>query len=154
MKKSFDRPFVALGMSCLLVVGCAGSENLQGYIFDSEVLEELRPGVDDRLSVQSAMGNPSARSTFRENTWYYVNQVSRKRAFFNETIVGRTVVQINFDDEGYLDGVTRYTLADGNNVNPRNDKTPSRGRTLNFFQQVFSNIGRFNAGGAGGQPGG
>lgn len=152
MKVSWCGSTAAMFLGTSLLCACAGSENLQGYVFDAEILSELRPGVDDRLSVQTAMGNPSARSSFRQNTWYYVNQISRKRAFFNETIVGRTVVQLNFDDEGYLETVNRFNLADGNAVNPRNDKTPTRGRTLNFFQQVFSNIGQFNAGGPGGPP--
>lgn len=131
----------------LLLSGCAGAEQLNGYVFDAETLNELRPGVDDRLSVQAVLGNPSARSTFRENTWYYVNQITRKRAFFNATTVARTVVKVNFDDDGYLRDTERFTLADARSVNPRGDKTPTRGRTLNFFQQVFNNIGRFNAGG-------
>ncbi len=95
-------------VSALAVSGCAGREQLRGYIFDQETLNELRNGVDDRTSVQAALGNPSAASSIRDNTWYYVNQITRKRAFFNETIVDRTIVQIEFDTDGYLQGLTRY----------------------------------------------
>lgn len=152
--KRFLRHAPVILLACpLLLAGCAGREQVRGYVFDDETVSNLREGVDDRLSVASAMGNPSAISSFQDNTWYYLNQVTRQRAFFKETVVGRTVVQVNFDEEGYLTGLTRYTLADGNTVTPRSDSTPVRGKTLNFFQQIFSNIGQFNSGGPGGVGG-
>ena len=144
---------IVAGMSVTLLMGCAGRELVRGYVFDLQAVSELREGVDDRLSVVSSLGNPSAVSSYQDSTWYYLNQVTRQRAFFNETVVGRSVLQVNFDEEGYLVGTARYTLKDGNPVTPLSDKTPTRGKTENFFQQIFSNIGQFGAGGPGGVGG-
>jgi len=37
-----------------------------------------------------------------------------------------------------------YTMADAGEIKPRKDTTPTRGKKLGLFEQIFSNIGRFS----------
>ncbi|MBK5910677.1 hypothetical protein CCR85_04120 [Rhodothalassium salexigens] len=157
-----DSPLTRKIVSTALVTAAAlslgGCLELQrasthGYVIDREVVDELRPGVDNKQSVASALGNPTAASTFRDNVWYYIQQRQEKIAFLPEETTRQRVLQFTFDNEGYFEGLERYTLADAQAVAPRGDRTASRGREMGFFEQIFSNIGRFGAAGPGGMAG-
>lgn len=138
-----------------LLSACSTQEVIRGYIQDEEMVAAIQPGVDNQDSVRDMLGSPSASSSFGDSTWYYISSRTTRFAFMNEKPVDQQILAINFDTSGNVDGLDRYTLADARDVNLRNDKTPTRGKKLGFFEQIFGNIGRFSGapGGAGG-PGG
>lgn len=135
-------------------VGCTTERQTRGYIFDEEVAATLAPGVDNRRSVTSTLGSPSATSGFGPEVWYYVSRRTRKKAFLEERPIDQTILEIRFDDGGTVDNIKRYSLADANAIDPRDAETPARAKTLTFFEQLFSNIGRFAGPGGPGGPGG
>lgn len=135
--------------AALSVSACATQRNVRGYIVDEEVMSSIQPGVDNRTSVTRMLGTPSVASTFDPNTWYYVSTQTSKFAFFREKPTNRKILQIRFADGGEVEEVQEYSLADARDINPRNAKTPTRGKKLGFFEQIFGNIGRFS-----GVPGG
>jgi len=49
-------------------------------------------------------------------------------------------------------GVGRLGIEDTRDINTVGRKTPTRGKQLGFFEQIFSNIGRFSTQGPA-QPG-
>ena len=87
--------------------------------------------------------------TFDPNVWYYISEVTRRRSLSKETATERTILTVQFDGDGVVEDIRRYSLADAVKIKPRKEITPTRGKTLGFFEQIFSNIGRF-AGDAGG----
>lgn len=136
---------VALAVG-LLAVGCTTSEQIRGFFVDEELFSAVIPGIDNVNSVRRMLGNPSSAGTFDASIWYYVSTYTKKRSFLHEKATKHGVFAVHFDERGVVDEVTRYSLADTREINPRNDKTPTRGRKLGFFEQIFGNIGRFAAG--------
>ena len=143
---------LAAGASLIALEACSPARQTYGYIADEELIGAIQPGVDNEISVIAAPCNTTVRSTFDESTWYYISTNTTKRSFFLPKPVKRDILAVNFDGSGVVQDVTRYDLADARSVNPRNAKTPTRGRELGFFEQIFGNIGRFS--GVPGQPGG
>ena len=133
---------------------CSTREVVRGYIVDEEIVGAIQPGVDNRQSVIGTLGTPTVESTFMGDTWYYVSSRTKQRAFFRERAIAQLILEIQFDDGGTVADIKRYTLADAHNINPRNDTTPTRGKELGFFEQIFGNIGRFSGAPAGPGPGG
>ncbi len=130
----------------LLAVGCTTSEQIRGFFVDEELFGAVTPGIDNVNSVRRMLGNPSSAGTFDASIWYYVSTYTKKRSFFHEKATAHDVFAVHFDESGVVDEVTRYSLADTREISPRNDKTPTRGRKLGFFEQIFGNIGRFASG--------
>jgi len=91
------------------------------------------------------MGNPSLKGTFDQGVWYYISELTRRRSFFKAHAVERNILAVEFNDDGVVTTTRTYTLADAREVNPRKDKTPTRGKKLGIFEQIFSNIGRFSS---------
>ena len=141
--------------STILLGGCTTERFSRGYIWDNELMEAVIPGIDNRNSVAKSLGTPSLTSTFaQDGVYYYASFNARRRAFWGEETTNQTVMAISFDEYGVVNDVKKYTMADAQDITPRDDVTPTRGRSLGFFQQIFGNVGRFNSMPGQGGPGG
>lgn len=139
----------AAGMS-----GCAKNINHRGWIADNDLVAEIIPGVDDTSSVEASLGTPSAKSVFgNDETWYYISRTHQHVAFFRPDVTEQQIVLVAFDDRGTVEDVSELGLEDARLIDTVDKKTPTRGKELGFFEQIFSNIGRFSGGGGPAQPG-
>jgi len=130
----------------LAIVGCTPVVHFQGFVPDEARIDSLRRGVDDRTAISSKLGNPSSVTPFDSDTWLYVHRRTERVAFFEEKVLDQQVVVVTFNDTGLLSEVRRYTLKDGQVIDPVTRETPTRGRELGFFQQMLGNLGRFGGG--------
>ena len=148
MKKSLMIIALAGAVSATsLMGGCAKTINQRGYLFDEEVVEEIRPGIDNRSSVAAALGTPTMTATFDDETWFYVSQTKQSVAFFRPKTTDQQILAIAFNDRGDVATIDHLGLDATNDVNFVEDETPTRGKELGFFEQIFSNIGRFSSAG-------
>ncbi len=149
------RRFLAGTALTLLLGACSPTIEVRGYVPDEAVLAGVKAGVDNRQSVSDMLGTPSTIATFDTDIWYYVSTTQRREAFFDPELLSRTIVAVEFDQNGNVADLRRYSLADGRIVAFTERETPTRGRELTFLEQMFGNFGRFSgaSGGAGGGPG-
>jgi outer membrane protein assembly factor BamE (lipoprotein component of BamABCDE complex) len=135
-------------VGCLLVGGCSFFEaqpQLRGNRVDAEQLKELVPGTSTRTDVASLIGSPTARATFDDNTWIYISEVTRPRIARVQGVLSQDVLVLTFSDQGVLQDVKRLSQEDALPVTVVARTTPSPGTEASFLQQLFGNIGRFNA---------
>jgi outer membrane protein assembly factor BamE (lipoprotein component of BamABCDE complex) len=132
-----------------LLGACSPVLNKRGYIAEPNLVAAVRPGVDNKDSVQSMLGSPSVTGTFNQNDWYYISKNSEKVAFFDDRVLNQNILVVHFNDKGYVAKIDHLTLADSRVIHPESKTTPTRGRELGFFEQIFGNVGRFSGGGAG-----
>jgi outer membrane protein assembly factor BamE (lipoprotein component of BamABCDE complex) len=140
-------PAIAVLLS-LLFVGCSvfqAPSQLRGNRVDADQLKELVPGTSTKADVTALIGSPTARATFDDNTWLYVSEVTRSRIGRVQGVVSQQVVKLTFNDQGVLHDVKRLDKDDSVPIAMVSRTTPSPGTEASFFQQLFGNIGRFNA---------
>jgi len=146
--------------ACLLLAGCGFFEaqpQLRGNRVDAEQLKELVPGTSIRADVTALIGSPTARATFDDNTWLYISEVTRPRIGRTQGVLDQGVVVLHFNEQGVLQDVKTLNQDDSLPVTVVARTTPSPGTEASFLQQLFGNIGRFNAMGPSqstGSPGG
>ena len=134
-------PVAALGLVAALG-GCSSIQGHQGYVVDKALVATVAPGVDNRESVQKTLGRPSFSGEFDPNaTWYYVSRDTKQFAFGSPKPVKQSVLIVRFDKVGNVTAVEKSGLEKVARINPDGDKTATRGRRSNFFQDVFGNIG-------------
>jgi outer membrane protein assembly factor BamE (lipoprotein component of BamABCDE complex) len=134
--------------AALLAAGCsifAAPSQLRGNKVDADQLKELVPGTSTKPDVTALIGSPTARATFDDNTWLYVSEVTHTRIARVQGIESLEVVKLTFNDQGVLQDVKRLNQDDEIPVAMVSRTTPSPGTEASFFQQLFGNIGRFNA---------
>lgn len=143
LARSAVLPAVAL----LALGACSPSVTNHGYRLDAARLDRIQPGVTSREEVRRTLGSPSTLATLDDTTWYYIAQRTERPSFYNEKVVDQEVVAIRFDGRGLVQRIDRIGLDAAQAVVPAEETTPTRGKELTLFEQVVSNIGRFNSGG-------
>ena len=159
--------WVRLSVLCLALAGvplgaCSMFEaqpQYRGNKVDKEQLAELTPGTSTRADVAALIGSPTIRAPFDDNTWIYISETTQSQVGRMPAVLDQNVLVLNFDDSGVLRQIDAKTKDDGLSVNVVSRTTPSPGTEASFLQQLFGNIGRFNALGSsaaasGGQSGG
>lgn len=129
--------------SALTVTACGDGRSIRGYVFDEQLADAIQPGVDNRASVESTLGTPTVQSTFDDGTWYYISTTVRVRPVFWPDAKEHRVLAVAFNDSGVVSEVNNFGLNDMREVTPVGDKTPTKGRKVSFFEQIFGSIGRF-----------
>lgn len=133
--------------------GCAKTVNHRGWLADDELVADIIPGVDNTSSVEATLGTPSAKSVFGDEVWYYISRTHENVAFFHPNLTEQQIVVVSFDERGTVAEIGELGIDDAKRVNLVDKTTPTRGKELGFFEQIFSNIGRFSGGGGPAQPG-
>jgi len=118
---------------------------MRGNRVDADQLKELVPGTSTRTDVTALIGSPTARATFDDNTWIYISEVTRPRIARVQGVLSQDIVVLSFNEQGVLQDVKRLNQEDALPVTVVARTTPSPGTEASFLQQLFGNIGRFNA---------
>ncbi len=130
---------LVLGLSGALA-GCTPVTATNGFIAVDVQPTDVKPG-DTRASVLARLGSPSTSSAFDKSTWYYITQTSDKLAYLNPVIKSRDVVAIRFDKDEKVAEVRKLTLKNGYDIAYDKRETPTRGRELNWIEQILGTIG-------------
>ena len=151
--------FLVRGVSAMALVvmagGCASIHDHRGYLIDQALTDSVQPGVDNRLSVERTLGQPTFKSQFGQQTWYYVSVDTKQAPFTTPRTSGETILKVNFDPAGNVASVERGGMEKVAHINPDGHKTPTLGRDRSFFEDLFGNIGAVGAmpGSTGGRTG-
>lgn len=137
----------------VLLAGCAQTRQHKGLVIDAQVASAIQPGVDNKDSVEKALGRPTFTGQFSPNDWYYVSRDVSQVAFRNPRVKKQTVMIIRFDAKGNVASVQRTGKELVMNLSPMHRSTPTLGRKRSFFEELFGNIGSVGAPGLPGQKG-
>jgi len=129
-----------------LLAGCAQLRQHKGVIIDQQLAGAIQPGVDNKDSVEKALGRPTFVGQFTPNDWYYVSRDVNQVAFRNARVTKQMVLIVRFDPKGNVTAVQRTGKELVMNVRPTNRITPTLGRKQTFFQELFGNIGSVSSG--------
>lgn len=141
---------LALGAALFGASGCVSVRQSHGYVLERGETElDARVGLDTKESVIAKYGEPSMIGTFDDQAWYYLASFDQARAFFRPRVKNREVVAFRFTDDGLLEKVDRYSVADGLNVKMASRETPTRGKTMTIWEQLLGNVGQLPAGAIG-----
>ena len=130
---------LALGLSA-----CAPRVTTRGNELQMEDVAKITVGTYTKNNVYATLGSPSSTSSFGVDTWYYISQLTETTAFLAPEIKERQIVEIRFDDQGLVTYVDVVDTEMAQEIVPADGATPTAGNSLGFFDQMISNLGRFN----------
>jgi outer membrane protein assembly factor BamE (lipoprotein component of BamABCDE complex) len=142
MTKTLKNILLSTVMTALLATAaCESDIAARGNIPKPDKLAEIQPGAS-RDDVLQAIGSPSSTGTFDNNTWYYVGQMTEDYAFYATKVIDRKVVAITFDDNGRVAEIKNLGKDDSQTVQMVSRTTPTVGRDVNLWNQLFTNLGK------------
>lgn len=136
---------VAAVTLAVLAGGCSSIRDHRGYLIDPALTDSVQPGVDNRLSVEKALGQPTFKSQFGKQTWYYMSIDTKQKPFTRPRTNAEFIMRVNFDAAGNVASVERGGMEKVARISPDRDKTPTLGRDRSFFEDLFGNIGAVGA---------
>ncbi|MEM7546903.1 MAG: outer membrane protein assembly factor BamE [Pseudomonadota bacterium] len=143
-KPAFKSIAVAVVLTGLLAA-CEETYTNHGFAPQIAELDTIAAGQDTRGSVLRKLGRPSSVSSFDSDQWFYSASRVEKYAFYAPKVIDRKVVSVKFDQNGLVSDVARFGMEDGRIVDLITRRTPTYGRELTVLQQIFGNLGRFDA---------
>ena len=129
----------------LFAAACTPKVEVHGFIPDDELVKQIKAGLHDRTYVEELLGSPSSIANFEGETWYYITRRTETLAFFEPEVKDQRVLAISFDlSTGAVEKIGTFDLADGRSIKLVERETPTLGKQLGFFEQLFGNVGRFS----------
>jgi outer membrane protein assembly factor BamE (lipoprotein component of BamABCDE complex) len=119
---------------------CAPTVQVHGYMPPPADVARITPGRDTAETVEEVLGLPSSNGILRDSAWYYVQSTIENYTYNPPRVVDRTVLAINFDQNGVVRDVVRYGLEDGRIVALTARTTETGGRELGILEQLFGNL--------------
>ena len=138
----------------LAVAGCSSITNHRGYILDETLAAAVQPGLDNQQSVSRTLGQPTMKSQFGDEIWYYISSTTEQAPFRQPRIDQHDVLAVHFDAAGNVVSTERSGMEQVARISPNGDSTPTLGRERSFLEDLFGNIGSVGAPGAGAGAGG
>jgi outer membrane protein assembly factor BamE (lipoprotein component of BamABCDE complex) len=117
----------------------------RGNKIDPDQLAQLVPGTSTRADAAALIGTPTTRSTFDDNDWIYISEVTKPLIAGTQELRDQSVVELKFDDKGVLRSITKRGADDAKDVAIVERKTPSPGNDTSILTQLLGNVGRFTA---------
>ncbi len=134
---------VAVVILGTVLLACAPRTATRGNSADAERLTQIEPGRHGRAEVVEILGSPSSTAVFDNEIWYYISQRTETRAFFEPKVRERRVVVVAFDRQGKVSEIRTIGLEKGRQIEPVERVTPTEGKKMTFFEQIFGNFGNF-----------
>lgn len=147
------RQVIAVAGMALAASGCASIKDHKGYIVDEVLTSSVEPGLDNRQSVEGALGQPTLKSQFGDPAWYYISSRTAQSPLGRPKIDQHSVLAVRFDENGNVIAAQRSGMDQVARISPDGGATPTLGRERSFFEDLFGNIGTVGAPGAGGGAG-
>lgn len=144
-----SRMSIRLGAAIVIawsLSACSPNVATRGSMPEADLVALVTPGVHGSDDVRSILGAPSAVGTFDDRTWYYVGRRTEQYAFLRSKTVEQQVLIVRFGVDGRVATISRLDENDARQIALVERETPSAGRELGVFEQLFGNIGRFSDG--------
>ena len=107
----FIRSFLIYTIILILIYNCSPRISRHGNFFTKEELNILKSTKLNKSEIIEVLGQPSTKSTFSDNTWYYIYFIQKERAVFEVKNTANTVLKIRFDNK---QNVSDYTVIKNN----------------------------------------
>ena len=91
--------FISFIIIFTLIYNCSPRISRHGNIFSDDELKILQTTRLNKSEIIEILGQPSAKSTFSDNIWYYIFFIQKEKAYFQVKNSSNKVLKIKFDDK-------------------------------------------------------
>ena len=126
------RSIICYVIILVLIYSCSPRISRHGNFFTKEELNILRSAKLNKSEILQIFGQPSTKSTFSDNVWYYIYFVQKERAVFEVRNTDNTVLKIKFDSKQNVEkyDITRNEVSINININNDSSENSSFKRGL------------------------
>ena len=91
--------FISYIIILTLIYNCSPRISRHGNIFSDDEIKILKNARLNKSEIIEILGQPSTKSTFSDNTWYYIFFIQKEKAYFQVRNSKNKVLKIKFNDK-------------------------------------------------------
>ncbi len=135
-----------VGVVLFVIAACSPTYRNHGYVPNDDELAQIEVGKDTRETLAPLIGRPSAAALLNDDGWYYVQSRWKHSGARQPQEIDRQVVAITFTEDGIVENVERFGLAEGKVVALSRRVTKSNIKGISFIRQLLGSLGNFSSG--------
>ena len=139
MKNQKKSIFVIITFFLSLLISCQPRVTKHGNFFDPKNIELIKKTKLNKSEVIEIFGEPTVKSTFSDNVWYYITLIQHEKAYFEIKNLKNKVLIITFDANQFVKKYKILTEQDSSEINISDPKEASNNQNkLSLLQEFFS----------------
>lgn len=138
------RNYIAI-CSLFILSACLTKEYKSGVPMRQSQIEQVQSSTTKK-EVYDVLGSPASVSFVGDEKWFYYTAEGNVFAFLDPMFSKYEVLTVKFNNDDTINEIKLKNISDNSfEVNlSKNTDLPSEIK-LNFFQELFGNIGKFNS---------
>ena len=122
---------------------CAPRVFNHGSVLSKAEINRIKNVKFSKSEIIEILGQPSTKSTFSENTWYYISNVQKERAYFAVKTIENDILKITFDKDQMVSSYNFFSRGKLLDIKVNDTKTLADiDGDKNFWQDFFSSFMR------------
>ena len=139
MKNQKKSIFVIIIFFLSILISCQPRITKHGNFFNPKNIELIKKTKLNKSEVIEIFGEPTVKSTFSDNVWYYIALIQSEKAYFEIKNLKNKVLIITFDDNQFVKKYKILTEKDSSEINISYPKEASNNQNeLTLLQEFFS----------------
>ena len=136
LKKSIH---VIIPLFLITLISCQTRVTTHGNFFNQDNIQLIKKIKLNKSEVVEIFGEPTVKSTFSDNVWYYITLVQQEKAYFEIKNLENKVLIITFDDNQLVKNYKVLTEDDTSDINISYPKKASnKSNETSLIQEFFS----------------
>ena len=139
MKRKKKSILVIITFFSISMISCQPRMSKHGNFFNPDNIKLMSNSKLNKSEVIEIFGEPTIKSTFSDNVWYYINLVQYEKAYFEVKNLENKILIITFDNNQLIKKYKILTEEDTSEINisyPK--KTYNKSNESSFIQEFFS----------------
>ena len=131
--------FVIIPIFLTMLLSCQPRITKHGNFFNPENIQLIKKNKLNKLEVIEIFGEPTLKSTFSDNVWYYITLVQQEKAYFEIKNVENKILAITFNDSQLVKNYKILTEDDSSEINISYPKEAyNQESEISLIQEFFS----------------
>ena len=114
--------FVIIFLFLITLLSCQPRITKHGNFFNLKNIQLIKKNKLNKSEVIEIFGEPTLKSTFSDNVWYYITLVQYERAYFEIKNLENKILAITFDENQLVKKYKIFTEDDSSEINISNPK--------------------------------
>ena len=139
MKNTKKSIFLIFPLFLIALLSCQPRITKHGNFFNLENIQLIKKSKLSKSEVIEIFGEPTVKSTFSDNVWYYITLVQHEKAYFEIKNLENKVLVITFDDNQLVKKYKILTEDDSSEIEISYPKEAyNQNKEISLIQEFFS----------------
>ena len=139
MKIKKKSTFVVIPLFLIILFSCQPRITKHGNFFNPENIQLIKKNKLNKSEVIEIFGEPTLKSTFSDNVWYYITLVQHEKAYFEIKNLENKILAITFNENQLVKNYKILTEDDSSEININYPKEAyNQNSEVSLIQEFFS----------------